>query len=235
MQELFRHGVERSVSHHPSYNLRKNVPRGTLWKALSIALLICSVLQPLELFAKGQSPLVHVVFSTDLGDFEVAVDTERAPITAANFLRYVDGGFYNGGVFHRTVKRDNQPGKNVLIEVVQAGANPGSVAGFPAITLERTNKTGIIHRNGTISMARDAADTATSDFFICINDQPQLDFGGKRNPDGQGFAAFGNVVSGMDVIRKIQASPVEGQNLTPPVRILSAHRKNQPAKSKLGK
>jgi peptidyl-prolyl cis-trans isomerase A (cyclophilin A) len=235
MQELFRRGVERDLSHRPAYDLRKNVPRGTLWKALSIALLICSALQPSELFAKGKSPLVHVVFSTSLGNFEVAIDTERAPITTANFLRYVDGGFYNGGVFHRTVKLDNQPGKNVLIEVVQAGANPNSGAGFPAITLERTNKTGIIHRNGTISMARDAADTATSDFFICINDQPQLDFGGKRNPDGQGFAAFGNVVSGMDVIRKIQASPVEGQNLTPAVRILFARRKNEAAKSKLGK
>jgi peptidyl-prolyl cis-trans isomerase A (cyclophilin A) len=133
------------------------------------------------------------------------------------------------------VKLDNQPGKNVLIEVVQAGANPAKGAGFPPITLERTNDTRLMHRNGTISMARDAADTATSDFFICINDQPQLDFGGKRNPDGQGFAAFGNVVSGMDVIRKIQASPAEGQNLTPAVRILSAHRKNEAVKSKLRK
>src|SRR5712664_277745 len=132
MQELFRHGVERSVSHHPSYNLRKNVPRGTLWKALSIMLLICTALQPTELLAKGKSPLVHVVFSTDLGDFEVAVDTERAPISAANFLRYVDGGFYNGGVFHRTVKLDNQPGKNVLIVFVQEGATPKSGTGFPA-------------------------------------------------------------------------------------------------------
>jgi peptidyl-prolyl cis-trans isomerase A (cyclophilin A) len=84
-------------------------------------------------------------------------------------------------------------------------------------------------------MARDEADTATSDFFVCINDQPSLDFGGKRNPDGQGFAAFGHVVSGMDVIRKIQAAPADGQKLTPPVRIISAHRKSEAAKSKLGK
>ena len=83
-------------------------------------------------------------------------------------------------------------------------------------------------------MARDAADTATSDFFICINDQPQLDFGGKRNTDGQGFAAFGNVVSGMDVIRKIQAAPADGQTLTPPVRIISTKRKSEAANSKLG-
>ncbi|MCU1284121.1 MAG: Peptidyl-prolyl cis-trans isomerase PpiB [Acidobacteriales bacterium] len=168
---------------------------------------------------------VHVVFSTELGNFEVVIFPSKAPITVTNFLKYLDSGYYNGGVFHRTVKMDNQPGKNVLIEVVQAGPNPASGEGFPPIILERTDKTGIKHQDGTISMARDAADTATSDFFICINDQPELDFGGKRNPDGQGFAAFGHVVSGMHVIRKIQAAPAEGQRLTPPIRILSVKRK----------
>jgi peptidyl-prolyl cis-trans isomerase A (cyclophilin A) len=202
---------------------------------LLLMLTLSGLLQTTQLFAQKKSPLVRVVFSTDLGSFEVAVDTERAPVTTANFLRYVDAGHYNGGIFHRTVKLDNQPDKKVLIEVVQAGANPSSGPDYPAIALERTNKTGITHRDGTISMARDAADTATSDFFICINDQPSLDFGGKRNPDGQGFAAFGHLVSGMDVIRKIQASPADGQKLTPPVRIISAKRKNDVAKSKLGR
>jgi peptidyl-prolyl cis-trans isomerase A (cyclophilin A) len=216
--------------------LRKNVPRGTSWKSFLLLLLFLSgFFQSTEMFAQKRSPLVHVIFSTDLGEFEVAVDSERAPVTAANFLRYVDAGRYSGGIFHRTVKLDNQPDKKILIEVVQAGANPASGPDFPAITLERTSKTGIAHRNGTISMARDAADTATSDFFVCINDQPSLDFGGKRNPDGQGFAAFGYIVSGMDVIRKIQASPADGQKITPPVLIISAHRKNEVAKSKLGK
>jgi peptidyl-prolyl cis-trans isomerase A (cyclophilin A) len=80
------------------------------------------------------------------------------------------------------------------------------------------------HKDGTISMARDGPDTATSDFFICLGDQPELDFGGKRNPDGQGFAAFGRVVNGMDVVRKIQAAPAEGQALKPPVKVLKATR-----------
>jgi peptidyl-prolyl cis-trans isomerase A (cyclophilin A) len=202
---------------------------------LLLTLILSGLIQSTDLVAQKKSPLVHVVFSTDLGDFEVAVDRERAPVTAANFLRYVDAGHYNGGIFHRTVKLDNQPGNKVLIEVVQAGANSSSGPDFPAIALERTNKTGITHRDGTISMARDAADTATSDFFICINDQPSLDFGGKRNPDGQGFAAFGHVISGMDVIKKIQASPADGQKLTPPVRIISAKRKSAVVKSKIGK
>jgi peptidyl-prolyl cis-trans isomerase A (cyclophilin A) len=74
-------------------------------------------------------------------------------------------------------------------------------------------------------MARDGPDTATGDFFICIGDQPELDFGGRRNPDGQGFAAFGRVVKGMDVLRRIQAAPAKGQTLTPPVRIVQARRK----------
>ena len=90
--------------------------------------------------------------------------------------------------------------------------------------LERTTETGVSHRDGTISMARDGPDTATSDFFICIGDQPELDFGGKRNPDGQGFAAFGRVVRGMDVVRQIQTARARGQLLTPPIEIVAIAR-----------
>jgi alpha-galactosidase len=167
----------------------------------------------------NESPIV-VIIQTELGDIDVRLDPAHAPVTTANFLRYVDGGFYNGGRFHRTVRRDNQPDNKVKIEVVQAGINPGRAKDeFPPIELERTNRTGLRHRDGTISMARDGPDTATSDFFICIGDQPELDFGGQRNPDGQGFAAFGRVVGGMDVVRKIQAAPADGQTLKPPVKI----------------
>ena len=145
--------------------------------------------------------------------------------TAANFLRYVDGGFYDGGRFHRTVTLDNQPGAAVRIEVIQAGIDPAREKdGFAPIPLERTSRTGLLHRNGVVSMARAGADTATSDFFICIGDQPSLDFGGARNPDGQGFAAFGRVISGMAVVRRIQAAAAQGQKLTPPVLIRSARR-----------
>jgi peptidyl-prolyl cis-trans isomerase A (cyclophilin A) len=171
--------------------------------------------------ACGQAP-VAVVIVTDAGDIEAVIETARAPKTAANFLRYVEAGHYTGGRFHRTVRLDNQPDKTVLIEVVQAGADPAREAeAFPPIALERTSLTGLRHRDGTLSMARDGPDTATSDFFICVGDQPSLDFAGKRNPDGQGFAAFGRVTKGMDVVRKIQAAPADGQSLTPPVRIRS--------------
>jgi peptidyl-prolyl cis-trans isomerase A (cyclophilin A) len=109
--------------------------------------------------------------------------------------------------------------------VVQAGVSPEkAAAGFAPIALERTSLTGLRHTDGCVSMARAEPDSATSDFFVCIGDQPSLDFGGRRNPDGQGFAAFGRVVRGMDVVRKIQRAPAEGQQLTPPVKILSARR-----------
>src|SRR5262245_45731652 len=169
---------------------------------------------------------VRVALETALGTIEVEVDIFHAPVTAANFLKYVDAGRYDGGRFHRTVTLGNQPQSTVKIEVIQAGVNPSKEADdFPPIALERTRDTGLSHRDGTLSMARGEPDSATSDFFICIGDQPSLDFGGRRNPDGQGFAAFGRVVKGMDVVRKIQGAPADGQSLTPPVAIRQARRR----------
>jgi len=173
----------------------------------------------------AQGP-VRVMVRTELGDILLEVDTKRAPNTAANFLRYVDAGHYDGGTFHRTVKMDNQPDSPIKIEVIQAGVNPDRAKdGFPAIPIERTSVTGLRHSNGVISMARGQPDSATSGWFICINDQASLDFGGARNPDGQGFAAFGRVVQGMDVVRKIQRAPnTDAQRLTPPIKIVKAAR-----------
>jgi peptidyl-prolyl cis-trans isomerase A (cyclophilin A) len=168
---------------------------------------------------------VHVLIETTFGAIEVAVDTTHAPLTAANFLRYVDGGFYDGGRFHRAVTPDNQPNDTIRIEVIQGGVNPDRQGETgPPLALERTGVTGLAHRDGTISMARFAPDSAVSDIFICIGDQPTLDFGGMRNPDGQGFAAFGQVVAGMDVVRQIQSQPAEGQSLKPPITIVRARR-----------
>lgn len=164
-----------------------------------------------------------VLIETEMGPIEIEVAADRAPVTAANFLHYIGNGAYDGGRFHRTVKMDNQPNNKVRIEVIQASINPERVAdAHPPISLERTTATGLAHRDGTISMARFAPDSANYDFFICIGDQPELNFGGKRYEDGQGFAAFGRVVRGMDVVRAIQQAPVEGQKLTPPVGIASA-------------
>src|SRR5688572_15202309 len=173
----------------------------------------------------ADAKVIRVLIQTEAGDIEVELDADKTPNTVANFLKYVDGKHYDGGRFHRTVTPDNQPDNKVKIEVVQAGVNPDRAKDdFPAVQLERTKDSGVTHKDGTISMARDGPDTATSDFFICVGDQPELDFGGKRNPDGQGFAAFGRVVRGLDAVKKIQAAPAKGQALDPPVKILKVTR-----------
>ena len=195
-----------------------------------IALMLAIVPAAAEVLSRqdpsAAKPLPRVVIETELGEIEVEVDSARAPVTATNFLRYVDQRFYDGGRVHRTVTMANQPTNDVKIEVIQAGIDTTRRrSGFPAIPLERTSVTGLSHVDGTISMARSGPDTATSDFFICIGDQRSLDFAGKRNADGQGFAAFGRVVRGMDVVRKIQVAPASGQRLTPPIAIRRVVRK----------
>ena len=162
----------------------------------------------------------RVLIRTGFGDIVVQVFEQQAPVTAANFLRYVREGRYEDASFYRTVRMNNQPDKPIKIEVIQGGLgdDEGSRA-LPAIAHETTAKTGVLHRDGTVSMARAEPGTASSEVFICIGDQPELDFGGRRNPDGQGFAAFGKVISGMDVVRRIQALPADGQWLNPKVTI----------------
>jgi peptidyl-prolyl cis-trans isomerase A (cyclophilin A) len=162
-----------------------------------------------------------------LGNFEVELDAKAAPNTASNFLYYVNERLYNDGIFMRTVTSDNQPTNTVKILVVQAVATAARTNEYlPPIALERTRDTGLRHLEGAISMARAEPDTASDSFFVCVGDEPELDFGGTRNPDGQGFAAFGKVVSGMEVIRKIHAAPQRDQRLTPPIRIMRAVRLN---------
>lgn len=167
----------------------------------------------------------EVRIETELGDITVELYSQQAPITVSNFLYYVLEGHYRDADFFRTVRADNQPEDSVKIEVIQAQANRARVEEFPAaIPLERTRDTGLTHRDGTLSMARSAPDSAQDSFSICIGDQPGLDFGGDRNPDGQGFAAFGRVIDGMDVVRSIHELPADGQQLIKVVRILNAYR-----------
>jgi peptidyl-prolyl cis-trans isomerase A (cyclophilin A) len=176
--------------------------------------------------AQDRPALPRVLVQTTMGDIEIEVDTARAPVSGGAFLKQVDSGLYNGGRFHRTVKMDNQPKDTVKIEVVQAGIDPARDKDVTeTIPLERTSATGLRHVDGTVSTPRLKPDSARTGFFICINDQPELDFGGKRNPDGQGFGAFGRVVRGMDVVRRIQTAPnTDAQNLTPAIAIVSVKR-----------
>lgn len=165
-----------------------------------------------------------VVVRTELGEIYVQLNLRKAPVTCANFLRYVDEGLFDSTCFYRVVRDDNQPANPVKIEVIQGGRYEDEDHGFPPISHETTRTTGLNHRNGTISMARAEPGTATSEFFICIGDQPELDFGGKRNPDGQGFAAFGKVIKGMDAVMKIHSLNAPSQYLEKPVLILGIYR-----------
>jgi peptidyl-prolyl cis-trans isomerase A (cyclophilin A) len=175
---------------------------------------------------KAQNP--QVLIKTELGDISIEVYTDKAPITAANFLRYVDENRIEGATFYRVVRLDNQPNNDVKIEVIQGDLSSRKAGKrLKSIQHETTDKTGILHKDGAISMARDKPGTASSEFFICVGDQPELDFGGKRNSDGQGFAAFGRVLKGMDVVRKIQQQPADGQRLITRIKIISVTRAKQ--------
>jgi len=210
---------------------RNNPVRGRLLTAirllspLMLALLLCGSCGQAVGAVGPVTDKPRVQIDTALGSLTVELDAVAAPVTTANFLRYVLEGFYSDGEFFRTVTSANQPEDKIKIAVIQAGANPAMEdAGFEPILLERTRDTGIQHIDGAISMARSGPDTATHSFFICVGDQPELDFGGKRNPDGQGFAAFGRVVEGMELVREIHAMPADGQRLDPPFRIQRAIR-----------
>ncbi len=176
---------------------------------------------------------VRVTMATSQGDIEIDLYMDKAPITVGNFLKLAEGEHLDGGSFYRVVTYENDNG-NPKIEVIQGGRGDEE-SPFAPIDHETTQQTGILHKDGVISMARGDVGTASSEFFICLGDQPGLDHGNVRNPDEQGFAAFGQVVSGMDVVRRINASPADGpsdsgytrgQILTEPVKIISVRRTN---------
>jgi peptidyl-prolyl cis-trans isomerase A (cyclophilin A) len=173
------------------------------------------------------STTVRTRVDTVLGTFVVAVDTAVAPVTTANYLAYVDRKLLDGGSVYRLVNLANQsPDTRHKIEVVQWGMNlpDDKPTPLPTIRHETTRETGLKHLDGTVSMARNGPGSAAAEFFICIGDQPELDFGGGRNPDGHGFAAFGQVVEGMDVVRALHARAQAKQFLPDPLPVRSVRR-----------
>ncbi len=182
-------------------------------------------------FAGADEGTVRVLMTTSVGDIGIDLYLDKAPVTAGNFLKRVDNGDLDGGSFYRVVTYENDNG-SPKIEVIQGGLGDAG-DGFDTIDHETTEQTGILHMDGVISMARGAVGTASSEFFICIGDQPGLDYGEARNADQQGFAAFGKVVSGMDVVRRINRLPADapsdseytqGQILSTPVSINTVRR-----------
>ncbi len=173
----------------------------------------------------AQGDLVPVAIETSLGRIVVALDRARAPITTANFLRYVDAHRLDGESFYRAM---HSPGGGLI----QGGVRSDVKKLFPPIADEPTTKTGLRNVAGAISMARGGPGTGQADFFILVNDMPGLDAGADpSNPDG--FAAFGHVIEGMDVVQKIYNAPLspskgegalKGEMLDPPVKIIKATR-----------
>ena len=174
---------------------------------------------------KNENP--HVIIQTKQGDIEVELFSKQAPKSVTAFLSYVDSGFYENTSFYRILNDDNQPSNAAKAELIQGGLwktkykQAEALAGIPH---ETTQQTGIKHIDGTVSLARDKPGTANSEFFICVGDQPGYDYGGDNNPDGLGYAAFGRVIKGMEVVRKIYNQPEDNQSFTPPVPIYNIVR-----------
>lgn len=172
---------------------------------------------------------VDVALTTSAGPITIAVEVERAPVTAANFLRYVDQKRLDGTSFYRGFTFANQP----QYGLIQGGTSNDPKRVLKAIAHEPTSMTGLTHRDGAVSMARGAPGTATGDFFIILGGLDSLDANPSASGDNQGFAVFGHVTSGMDAVRKIVDAPkdpakgagaMKGQMLATPVKIITARR-----------
>ena len=193
------------------------------------------MLMPFSLQAGQENiPVVSAIFETELGNIEIDVYPSRAPLSSSSFLAAIDNNlFYDSqGAFYRVVTNQNDTG-SPKIDVIQGGVIDRTKF-LPPIPIETTRQTGILHKDGVISLARGSSTGSGTTFFICIGDQPSLDYGGKRNLDGKGFAAFGKVTKGLDVIHRIQqmkthekspGSVMMNQMLVEPVGIIKAYRK----------
>jgi peptidyl-prolyl cis-trans isomerase A (cyclophilin A) len=170
----------------------------------------------------------HITIKTAAGDIEVELYPDKAPRTTTAFLRFVDSGFYKNGNFYRVLNDDNQPMGAPKSKLIQGGiwkTDYKKALAHQDIPHETTRQTQLLHKDGMISLARTTPGTAGTEFFICVGDQPGFDFGGDNNPDGQGYAAFGKVVKGMDIVRAIYARPENNQAFDPPVAIFNITRK----------
>lgn len=179
---------------------------------------------------------VAVVLETSVGNIELELYLDKAPLSAQAFLTFVDdGSFARHGAFHRTVRSNGNDRGHPTIDVIQAGLRDHPVSSLHGVAHESTLVSGLRHLDGTISLARGEIGTATGEaFFICVGDQPALDAGGARQSDGQGFAACGRVTAGIETVHVIHRLPCQrsdaahpgGQTLDPPVRISRAYRKS---------
>lgn len=174
---------------------------------------------------KYTKPTIKI--ETHFGDIIVELYPEKAPKTVAAFLSYVDSGLYKGASFYRVLKEEDQPSSAFRSELIQGGiwqTKNQEQAKLPGVPHETTKETGILHKDGVISLARTTPGSASSEFFIVVGDQKAYDYGGDANSDGQGFAAFGKVIKGMKVVRQIHSQPDNETSFLPPVEIINIVR-----------
>jgi len=174
---------------------------------------------------KYNEPTVKI--KTNFGDIIVELYPKKAPKTVAAFLSYVDSGYYKNASFYRVLKEEDQPSNAFKSNLIQGGiwkSNYKKQVSLAGIPHETTKETGVLHKDGAISLARTAPGTANTEFFIVIGDQPAYDYGGAANPDGQGFAAFGKVIDGMDVVKQIHQQPDNQTSFTPALAIMDIVR-----------
>lgn len=174
---------------------------------------------------KSHNPIVKI--KTSLGTIYIELYPEKAPKTCAAFLSYVNDNLFENSSFYRILNKENQPSDASKSELIQGGiweSSSSKAQSLQGIAHEGTNVTGILHKRGTISLARQDTGTATSEFFILVDDDAEYDFGGDANPDKQGYAAFGQVIKGMDVVNKIYNQPVNGQRFQKSIPIYKIAR-----------
>lgn len=164
----------------------------------------------------------RVLVRTGAGNFVIELYPDKAPKSVAAFLSYVDSGYYKNATFYRVMNQDNQPSDAFKAKLIQGGlwrTNRKLAQSLKGIPHETTKQTGLRHEDMTVSLARLEPGTATTEFFICLGTQPGFDYGGTNNPDLQGYAAFGKVVEGMNIVTTIYNRPESDEVFEPPVWI----------------
>lgn len=191
-------------------------------------LLYCFILLLVFSCADKKYENPNVVIKTQYGNIQVELYPDKAPKSVAAFLSYVDAGLYKNSSFYRVLKEENQPSSSFKSELIQGGiwqSDSKKANTLHGIPHETTQQSGILHKNGTISLARTTPGSASSEFFICVGDQPAYDYGSNANPDKLGYAAFGKIVKGMDVVNTIHQQPEDGESFYPFIKIINVVRK----------
>ncbi len=177
---------------------------------------------------KYNKPTIDI--QTYFGDIIVELYPEKAPKTVAAFLSYVDSGYYKNTTFYRVLKKEDQSMNIAKTQLIQGGlwqTNFKKQQTNPGIPLETTKQTGILHKEGVISLARNTdPNSGNTEFFICMDDEPDYDYGGDASPDKQGYVTFGKVIDGMKYVKQIHDQPDFETNFRPPIKIINIKRLN---------